>query len=177
MKNTSNNDLLFLAPIVTILTLAIAIAAALFFNNNGTQFVSNTSGIKSNTQYSHSTASNNQPGMYIGNTYSKGNLNNQLSASHYQNFSMTEPFSEIEPFEFTPAAWMQMMNVFMNNMQITQMMHQMFAMPAQMMSPAMWSNPHAGLSIGTANSSKPMSPEQYKKWYQQQLDANNTHKK
>jgi hypothetical protein len=65
----------------------------------------------------------------------------------------------------------------MNNMKITQMMHQMAAMPAQMMSPAMWSNPHTIMPMGTANSSKPMDPEQYKKWYEQQLKAHKVNKK
>lgn len=88
----------------------------------------------------------------------------------YQNFAMPEPFAEHVPFEFTPEAWMQMMNTMMNNMQLTQLMHQMAAIPQQMMSPMMWANPHNTFQNGAVNPSvQPMSPEQYKKWYEQQL--------
>ncbi|MFK7816566.1 MAG: hypothetical protein AB8B92_09535 [Gammaproteobacteria bacterium] len=91
-------------------------------------------------------------------------------------FDMTEPFAEKIPFEQTPAAWMQMMSNMMHNMQITQMMHQMAAMPNQMMAPMMWANPHGqpghmGMLQNHAvkPSPQPMNPEQYKKWYEQQL--------
>jgi hypothetical protein len=170
MKNTSNNDLLFLAPIVAIFTLAITIAAALYFKSNGTQNEANLFATQSSSAY-------NQSGALNKNNFKSTSSNNHSVAPHYQNFAMAEPFSEHVPFEFTPAAWMQMMNVFMNNMKITQMMHQMAAMPAQMMSPAMWSNPHSMVNMSTTNSSKPMNPEQYKKWYEQQLKAHKVNKK
>ncbi len=105
-------------------------------------------------------------------------INNNITskAMNPHKFDMTEPFAEKIPFELAPAAWMQMMNTMMHNMQITQMMHQMAAMPNQMMSPMLWANPHGQyghmgmLQNNAVNpSQQPMNPEQYKKWYEQQL--------
>lgn len=94
--------------------------------------------------------------------------NNNIVNPH--KYDMTEPFAQKIPFELTPAAWMQMMNNMMHNMQITQMMHHMASMPNQMMSPQTWMNPHGMLQNGAVNpSQQPMDPEQYKKWYEQQL--------
>lgn len=95
-----------------------------------------------------------------------------------ENYSMPEPFSPKLPGSdccgvmsnpMNISAWMQMMNSMINSMQMTQMMHQMAAMPMQMMNPAMWMKPH-GLIPNNAVSTvqQPMSPEEYKKWYEQQ---------
>ena len=69
-----------------------------------------------------------------------------------------------------PAAWMHWMNNMMNYMSMTQMMHQMAAMPMQMMNPNLWMDPHAMLTNPTMSTvQQPMSPEEYEKWYNEQL--------
>lgn len=94
---------------------------------------------------------------------------NSHPTKNFRSFGMPEPFAEQVPFEFSPSSWMQMMNNMMNTMQMTQMMHQMAAMPTQMMNPSIWMNPHNGLPHGAATpSQQPMSPKDYKKWYEAQ---------
>ena len=107
-----------------------------------------------------------------------------VQAESFDNYAMLEPFAENPPFNFAnvmqqpmnPAAWMHWMNNMMNYMSMTQMMHQMAAMPMQMMSPNLWMDPYAKLSNHTMGTvQQPMSPEEYKKWYDQyhsHLEAN-----
>ena len=92
------------------------------------------------------------------------------NAVNYQNYAMTEPFAANVPFDFTPAAWMQMMNNMMNIMQMNQMMHQMAAMPMQMMNPA-WMNSRGLSPSYNPSPVQPMDPAEYKKWYEQQLEV------
>ncbi len=61
------------------------------------------------------------------------------------------------------------MGQMMNPTTMTQMMHQMMAMPMQMMMPMMGMNPHASLPV-LPNNSIPnvMDPKEYEKWYHEQ---------
>ncbi len=95
-----------------------------------------------------------------------------------QQYSMSEPFSFNSTMEgwccgqmqqfIDPETWMQMMNpaMYMN------IMHQMMAMPMQMihMYPNNSMNPHGYVMPQTPslNMAKPMTPEEYKKWYNEQ---------
>ena len=162
MKNFIENAL-FLVPIVAIFVLGIA----LHYINKSNQ--------PSPSEISSSSATYNYVNKANTGAHSEG---------HYQNYAMLEPFAENHPFDFTnvmqhmnPGTWMQMMNNMMNTMQMTQMMHQMFSMPMQMMNPTMWMDPHAMLSnSATGTVQQPMSPEEYKKWYEQQQSQLETNK-
>ena len=123
---------------------------------NSTAAATTTSSSLNTTAYKHPSAINNK-GL------------NPSAAASYHNYDMPEPFAANAPFEFTPTAWMQMMNNMMNTMQMTQMMHQMAAMPTQMMNPTIWMNPHGMLPNQAASpAQQPMDPKEYKKWYEQQ---------
>ena len=95
----------------------------------------------------------------------------------FDSYAMLEPFAENYPFNFTnvmqqpmnPAAWMHWMNNMMNYMSMTQMMHQMASMPMQMMSPNLWMDPAIMTNPTMSTVQQPMSPEEYEKWYNEQL--------
>ena len=158
MKN-SLIDVLFFIPIPLVLALAIA----LHLTNKSEDLEPSTSSI---------TSTYNQPIHSVNSTF------NSPKAASYQSYAMAEPFAAHVPFENTPAAWMQMMNNIMNTMQMTQMMHQMAAMPIQMMNLA-WMNPY--VLSPSYNSSlvqqTPMDPAEYKKWYEKQFEGKNMDKK
>ena len=94
-------------------------------------------------------------------------------------YAMNEPFSAQDPFALTsamhnsmnPAAWFQLMMNMTNYMQLTQMMQQMTAMSAFMMNPAAWMNPHMMMpnQYPYPVQQQPMHPEEYEKWYNEQL--------
>ncbi|QMU60749.1 MAG: hypothetical protein GKR92_03185 [Gammaproteobacteria bacterium] len=150
--NNYLEDILFVAPIAAIFAAGIG----LYYINKSDEPETSASSITS--VYKHPTLSGNTAAF-------------APDATKYQNYTMSEPFAAQAPFEFTPAAWLQMMNNMMNNTQMTQMMHQMAAMPTQMMAPTMWVNPHAMLPNGVAaQTQQPMDPKEYKKWYEQQLE-------
>lgn len=146
----SLEDALFLIPIAAIFAIGIAV-----------HFI-----VK--TDQPESSNTNTMSGLAAGKTKT------------IDSYAMLEPFAENHPFNFTdvmqhpmnPFAWMQVM---MNAMQMNQMMHQMMTMPMQTMNPTIWMNPHAMLSNPAMNTvQQPMSPEEYKKWYDQyhsQLEA------
>lgn len=99
-----------------------------------------------------------------------------------KNYAMLEPFANQLPFDFSgvmqqpfnPNAWMQMMGNTMNYMQMTQLMHQMALMPMQMMNSFMlMSHPHGNLNYGAQTL---MSPEEYKKWYEDNKQRSNNNK-
>lgn len=158
MKNLFDY-VLFVIPVAAIFAVALALNNA----NKSEEPVALAS--SSTSVYNHPTLSGNTAAF-------------APDAAKYQNFGMSEPFAEQVPFEFTPVAWVQMMNNMMNSMQVTQMMHQMAAMPTQMMASTMWVNPHAMLPNGMVNQSQqPMDPKEYRKWYEQQLEAMKVDKK
>ena len=147
MKN-SLEDVLFLIPIVVIFALGIAL-----------HYI---------TKPDHTELSNTN--RVSGQIYGE--------AGNFDSYAMLEPFAENYPFNFAnvmqqpmnPAAWMHWMNNMMNYMSMTQMMHQMAAMPMQMMNPNLWMDPHAMLTNPTMSTvQQPMSPEEYEKWYNEQF--------
>ena len=153
MKNLPK-DVLFLIAF----TIFISIGISLTYINKSKQPEQATSSSISN--YRYPTVSENTATNFI----TSDNVN-------YQHFSMPEPFASKVPFAFTPAALMQMMNTMMNTMKMTQMMHQISTMPSQMMNSTMWINPHGMLPKSAANPlQEPMDPQEYKKWYEQQLE-------
>ncbi len=157
MKN-SLIDVLFFIPIPVIL----AAAVALYINNPE----------ENSSEKQESLASSITP-IYNYSANSTNPVFTSPDATNYQNYAMAEPFAANVPFENTPAAWMQMMNNMMNAMQMTQMMHQMAAMPMQMMSPH-------GVSPSFNSSpvqAMPMDPAEYKKWYEKQLETLNMDEK
>ena len=159
--NNSLNNVSYLTPIAAIFVVAVAVAVALQYKNKPAELEPSASSI---------TSAYNHPAVSANTAF------NSPDAANYQNYAMTEPFAANVPFNFTPATWMQMMNNMMNVMQINQMMHQMAAMPVQMMNPA-WMNPH-GLSPSYNSSPvQPMDPAEYKKWHEQQLEAMKMDKK
>ncbi len=152
MKN--NIDTILLAALIAVIS---AGGVALYYiNKSGGAALTATPSSSATSVYRHPSLSGNVAAFAPG-------------AVEYQNFAMPEPFAATAPFEFTPVAWMQMMNNMMNNLQMTQMMHQMAAMPSQMMNPMMQMNPHSMLPNQTINPSQQlMDPKEYKKWYEQQ---------
>ncbi|MGH1537541.1 MAG: hypothetical protein ACRBDX_05790 [Gammaproteobacteria bacterium] len=99
------------------------------------------------------------------------------SSKNTHAYAMPEPFAADAPFDYAnfmqpmnAMAWMQLGANMMNYMQMAQMMQQMTAMPMQMMTPTMWMNPNAMQNQAAATMQKPMSPEEYKKWYQEQQE-------
>lgn len=144
--------------VLFVFPLAIVIAVALGLNSKNKSEQPEASIRSNHSVYNHMSLSGNK------------NDSARDTATKYQNFTMSEPFAEHVPFEFTPTAWMEMMNNMMYNMQFIQMMHQMAAMPTQMMNPNMWFNPHTMSTNGMASQpQQPMDPKEYKKWYEQQL--------
>ncbi len=94
-------------------------------------------------------------------------------------FAMIEPFSAQDPFALTsamqnpmnPAIWFQLMMNMANYMQMIQMMQQMAAMPAYMMNPAAWMNPHMMAPNQFHRPvQQPMHPDEYEEWYKQQQE-------
>lgn len=144
------NDALFLAPVLAI----FAVGVGLYYINKSKQpELSSYQPVTTVTPYTALNAP--APGAF-----------------DYHHYDMSEPFAANVPFAMTPAAWMQMMNNMMNTMQITQMMHQMVAMPEKMMNPGMWMNPHAVLpNQNQGKVQQPMDPKEYKKWYEEQQKA------
>ncbi len=101
----------------------------------------------------------------------------QASSKNSQAYAMPEPFAADAPFDYAnfmqpmnAMAWMQLGANMMNYMQMAQMMQQMTAMPMQMMTPTMWMNPSVMQNQTTTTMQQPMSPEEYKKWYDKQQE-------
>ncbi len=165
MKNSLNN-VSFLTPIAAIFIVAVAVAVALQYKNKPAELEPSASSI---------TSAYNHPAVSANTAF------NSPDAANYQNYDMTEPFAANVPFDstsaawmYTPAAWMQMMNNMMNIMQMNQMnqmMRQMAAMPMQMM------NPHGFSPNYNPSPVEPMDPAEYRKWYEQQLEAMKMDKK
>ena len=96
-----------------------------------------------------------------------------------EQYAMSEPFSEhsffIHPCNMgnpmDPAAWMSLMMRMMNYMQMTQMMQQMPMIPAGTTTPsAPWMNPYMLMPNQPNSIKQPLSPEEYEKWYNEQLN-------
>ena len=164
MKNYLE-DVLFLVPIVAIFAIGIAI-----------HYITKTDQPEPSTSSSNTTFYNHT------NTMSNLAAGNPAKFDHY---AMLEPFAENHPFNFSsvmqqpmnPAAWMQMMTHMMNYMSMNQMMHQMAAMPMQMMNPTLWMDPHAMLpNSSTSTAQQPMSPDEYRKWYEQHHSQSESNK-
>ena len=152
-----------LAYVFIVFPIAVIVAVALVLHNTNKSEQTEASESSKTSAYK-------QP------TFSTSTAFNSSDDVNYKNYAMTEPFAANAPTDFTPEAWMQMMNNMMNLMQMTQMMHQMAAMPMQMMNLA-WMNPY-GLSPGyNASPVQPMDPAEYKKWYEQQQEAMKMDKK
>lgn len=150
-----------LTYVLFVFPLAVAIAVALVVSNKNKSVQPETS-VSSNTSvYKQLTVT-----PYTALNAPAPNIAN------YHHYDMSEPFAANVPFAMTPAVWMQMMSNMMNAMQMTQMMHQMAAMPEKMMNPGMWTNPHAMLpNSATIPTQQPMDPKEYKKWYEEQQKA------
>ena len=125
----------------------------------------------------------NNSGNATDNTYTQFNrsIDSDFDAPNVvesKQFAMTEPFSAQDPFALTsamnspmsPAAWFQLMMNMANYMQMTQMMQQMMVMPTLMMNPAAWMNPQMMPNQYHPSAQQPMSPEEYEKWYNEQLN-------
>lgn len=158
MKNFSK-DILFLITFSAIIAIGIGIT---YLNKSKKSEPSTSS---STSVYNYPTVSSKTAAAFNSSDY-----------VNYKNYAMTEPFAANAPTDFTPEAWMQMMYSMMNIMQMTQMMHQMAAMPMQMMNLA-WMNPYGLSPTYNASSVQPMDPAEYKKWYEQQQEAMKMDKK
>ncbi len=120
-------------------------------------------------------------GMFALNSHSNHENDVDFDLPHVvdnEQFAMSEPFSEhsffIHPCNMgnpmDPAAWMNLMISMMNYMQITQMMQQMTRIPAGMSNPsAPWMNPYMKVPNQSHSANQPLSPEEYEKWYNEQL--------